>query len=75
VATIDLALVEDGIEFGKRMMAEMIASYSPPAGAAGAATNGAASSNGSKPSNGSESSHGGGGGYLNEVDSRTPTRT
>jgi len=29
-ATIDLALVEDGIEIGKKMMAEMIATYSPP---------------------------------------------
>jgi nucleotide-binding universal stress UspA family protein len=29
-AVIDLALVEEGIEIGKRMMAEMIASYSPP---------------------------------------------
>jgi hypothetical protein len=28
--TIDLALVEDGIEIGKKMMAEMIATYSPP---------------------------------------------
>ena len=28
VAAIDLALVEDGIEFGKKMMAEMIATYS-----------------------------------------------
>jgi hypothetical protein len=27
---IDLALVEDGIEIGKKMMAEMIATYSPP---------------------------------------------
>ena len=27
-AAIDLALVEDGIEFGKKMMAEMIATYS-----------------------------------------------
>jgi crotonobetainyl-CoA:carnitine CoA-transferase CaiB-like acyl-CoA transferase len=27
---IDLALVEEGIEMGKKMMAEMIASYSPP---------------------------------------------
>jgi nucleotide-binding universal stress UspA family protein len=27
--TIDLALVEEGIELGKRMMAEMIATYSP----------------------------------------------
>jgi hypothetical protein len=35
VSTIDLALVEDGIEIGKKMMAEMIATYqgppSPPA--------------------------------------------
>lgn len=30
---IDLALVEDGIEFGKKMMAEMIATYSPPSSA------------------------------------------
>ena len=29
-ASIDLALVEDGIEIGKKMMAEMIASYSGP---------------------------------------------
>jgi hypothetical protein len=28
--TIDLALVEDGIEIGKKMMAEMIANYSAP---------------------------------------------
>ena len=28
---IDLALVEEGIEMGKKMMAEMIATYSPPA--------------------------------------------
>jgi hypothetical protein len=27
---IDLALVEEGIELGKKMMAEMIATYSPP---------------------------------------------
>ena len=26
-STIDLALVEDGIELGKKMMAEMIATY------------------------------------------------
>ena len=29
--TIDLALVEDGIEIGKQMMAEMIANYRHPA--------------------------------------------
>ncbi len=28
--TIDLVLVEDGIEIGKKMMAEMISTYSPP---------------------------------------------
>lgn len=33
VTTIDLALVEEGIEFGKRMMAEMIATYTPPTSA------------------------------------------
>jgi nucleotide-binding universal stress UspA family protein len=31
--TIDLALVEDGIEIGKKMMAEMISTYSPPTSA------------------------------------------
>src|SRR5205085_3507782 len=36
VATIDLALVEQGIEIGKQMMAEMIASYSAPGASAGA---------------------------------------
>ncbi len=30
VATVDLPLVEEGIEIGKKMMAEMIASYSAP---------------------------------------------
>jgi hypothetical protein len=42
VAAIDLALVEEGIEIGKRMMAEMIATYSgpPSAGAATASTGG-----------------------------------
>jgi hypothetical protein len=30
VATIDLTLVEDGIELGKKMMAEMISTYTPP---------------------------------------------
>jgi hypothetical protein len=31
VKGIDLTLVEEGIELGKKMMAEMIATYSPPA--------------------------------------------
>ena len=30
VKGIDLTLVEEGIELGKKMMAEMIATYSPP---------------------------------------------
>ena len=57
---IDLALVEDGIEIGKKMMAEMIATYNapPPAAAKPAAT----------PTPASEES--GGSGYLNEVRSR-----
>ena len=60
--TIDLALVEEGIELGKRMMAEMIANYSAPTASpkpapapdASAATPAAAPS-------------GNGRGYLNEV--------
>lgn len=57
---IDLALVEDGIEMGKQMMAEMIATYNapPPAGAKPAAT--------TTPT----PAEGGGSGYLNEVRSR-----
>ena len=35
---IDLALVEDGIEIGKKMMAEMIATYSAPGKSPGVAT-------------------------------------
>ncbi len=59
-ASIDLALVEEGIEIGKKMMAEMIATYNapPPAGAKPAATTTPASA------------EGGGSGYLNEVRSR-----
>jgi len=57
-ATIDLALVEAGIEFGKRMMAEMIATYPSP-GAQPAASAPA------QPSPAAE-----GGSYLNEVRAR-----
>jgi nucleotide-binding universal stress UspA family protein len=53
---IDLALVEDGIEFGKKMMAEMIATYSAPPARESAPT---------KPAPGPEPSTGGD--YLNEV--------
>ena len=58
-ATIDLALVEEGIEIGKKMMAEMIATYSgPPSTAAKPATATTAAG---------ASGHGNGRGYLNEV--------
>ncbi len=61
-ASIDLAMVEEGIEIGKQMMAEMIATYNAPgaspAVATAAATNGPASNAGAA-TNGS--------GYLNEV--------
>src|SRR6476620_2160156 len=59
VTTIDLALAEDGIELGKKMMAEMIATYSGPPSTGGkpaAATT---------PSTGN--GNGNGRGYLNEV--------
>ena len=63
--TIDLALVEEGIEIGKRMMAEMIATYpsqrkSPEAATAAPVPEG--------PSAAVPAA--GGGGYLNEVRSR-----
>ena len=59
VTTIDLGLVEDGIEIGKKMMAEMIATYNapPPAGAQPTASTTATRSSG----------NGDGRGYLNEV--------
>jgi hypothetical protein len=60
LSTIDLTLVEEGIEIGKRMMAEMIASYSAP-GAKPATT---PEPSGPAP-NATPSSNGGG--YLNEV--------
>ena len=58
VSTIDLALVEDGIEIGKRMMAEMIANY-PSAGAAATPRPAQSVSDGGPAESG--------GGYLNEV--------
>ncbi len=54
-AVVDLTLVEEGIEIGKRMMAEMIANY-PPSGRSGVAP---AADAGPQPAAGS--------GYLNEV--------
>jgi nucleotide-binding universal stress UspA family protein/rubrerythrin len=73
-ATIDLALVEEGIEFGKRMMAEMIATYpasSPGAFAAPASAEAPAGRASGAPSDEVAQSSGdagaSGGGYLNEV--------
>ena len=58
-ASIDLALVEGGIEIGKRMMAEMIATYPSQAKSADAATAARVPAGSSATANG--------GGYLNEV--------
>jgi nucleotide-binding universal stress UspA family protein len=62
-AAIDLALVEEGIEIGKRMMAEMIATYS----ASGANPEAAPTSRSSAGSATGASTPGNGNGYLNEV--------
>jgi nucleotide-binding universal stress UspA family protein len=64
-ASIDLTLVEEGIEIGKRMMAEMISTYSPPSPPAGAGP-----SAGPPVAHTSESPSEAGGGYLNEVRAR-----
>jgi nucleotide-binding universal stress UspA family protein len=80
-ALIDLALVEDGIEIGKRMMAEMIANYQPPGKSASEgkspATVAPDSAPPAAPKAGAPAEIGGavrtvvpagnGGGYLNEV--------
>jgi nucleotide-binding universal stress UspA family protein len=60
--TIDLALVEDGIEIGKKMMAEMIETYSPPAKSADSATSAPMSARPAQDVPGAAGS-----GYLNEV--------
>jgi hypothetical protein len=60
-STIDLALVEAGIELGKQMMAEMIATYSGPP-ATGASAGGAVTK-----STAPAAPAGNGSGYLNEV--------
>ncbi|HJZ77703.1 MAG TPA: PCP reductase family protein, partial [Vicinamibacterales bacterium] len=65
-ATIDLALVEEGIEIGKKMMAEMIATYSgPPASSASSSAGGANPAAATTPA--SSGGSGNGRGYLNEV--------
>jgi nucleotide-binding universal stress UspA family protein len=62
-STIDLALVEEGIELGKKMMAEMIATYSgpPSAGAKPTSTSSGQPAAATAPAEGNRS------GYLNEV--------
>jgi nucleotide-binding universal stress UspA family protein len=63
-AQIDLALVEEGIEIGKKMMAEMIATYSGPGASPGAAP--AVQRPAAAPESVSQPASSGGG-YLNEV--------
>jgi nucleotide-binding universal stress UspA family protein len=68
-AAIDLALVEDGIEFGKKMMAEMIATYSTTARESAVPSAPVSDTidprNGATPAPAQEAPSGGG--YLNEV--------
>ena len=70
--SIDLALVEDGIEIGKQMMAEMIATYSrdPARAPASAARRRAARRRRGPDAPAARSAGATGGGYLNEVRSR-----
>jgi nucleotide-binding universal stress UspA family protein len=64
-STIDLGLVEEGIEIGKKMMAEMIATYSAPAATPGAATPTGSAENAGTSRETAPGSNGGD--YLNEV--------
>ncbi len=68
-ASIDLALVEDGIEFGKKMMAEMIATYSAPSASPGVAPT-TRETPAAAPTSVQADPGAAGGGYLNEVRSR-----
>jgi nucleotide-binding universal stress UspA family protein len=73
-ASIDLGLVEEGIEIGKRMMAEMIATYPSPGASPGGATTARVSVAPSEAATGTPSEEAPeaarGGGYLNEVRAR-----
>jgi nucleotide-binding universal stress UspA family protein len=62
-SAIDLALVEDGIEIGKKMMAEMIANYQAPGKSPAPAAQVQADPSAATPS----APAGNGAGYLNEV--------
>jgi hypothetical protein len=82
VSAIDLALVEDGIEIGKKMMAEMIANYPTPGKGAAAAPISAAPSAGASGTVAESPSAarnvvpaGNGSGYLNEVSPLTVRST
>jgi nucleotide-binding universal stress UspA family protein len=68
-AAIDLAMVEDGIEIGKRMMAEMISTYTGPGTSPGVAAP-AQASGGVPTVSVTGNGNGNGSGYLNEVRSR-----
>ena len=77
-AAIDLALVEEGIEIGKRMMAEMIATY-PSQGKSPATAHGPGAAHGSggpldRGRSGSPAPAANGSGYLNEVSSLSARR-
>jgi nucleotide-binding universal stress UspA family protein len=63
-AAIDLALVEDGIEFGKKMMAEMIATYSATGTSPGVS---ATARDSAQATSTPAQEPPAGGGYLNEV--------
>jgi hypothetical protein len=69
--TIDLALVEEGIEIGKKMMAEMIANYQAPGKSPAAPAGAAAPVTAPAQASGTVRSvvvpAGNGTGYLNEV--------
>src|SRR5687767_642219 len=79
VSAIDLALVEDGIEFGKKMMAEMIATYSAPSASSTGAVAAPAASAAPAQSIGTARNvmvpAGNGIGYLNEVSPLTVRRS
>jgi nucleotide-binding universal stress UspA family protein len=81
VSAIDLALVEDGIEIGKQMMAEMIANYSASSASpskesvAAPAEPPAAPAQPSRPARNVMVPAGNGSGYLNEVSPLTVRRS
>jgi hypothetical protein len=65
--SIDLALVEDGIEIGKKMMAEMIATYNAPSPGGNAHTGSAHAGPTTSVAPAREAPEDGGSSYLNEV--------